>query len=176
MSEATPYFAYGSNLLTRRLQRRVPSARGLASAWLEGHELCFHKAGMDGSAKCNAPAAPANDGVWGALFAIDPAHRIHLDRAEGVGRGYRRARISVSTAAGETVVAFTYLATAIDDELRPFDWYLAHVLAGMREWGFPDHYVRRYGETVTVTDHDRERSLRQWSLHDAFPDRCAPSS
>ncbi len=48
------YFSYGSNMSSRRLLSRVPSARFITSASLPGHALHFHKKGLDGSAKCDA--------------------------------------------------------------------------------------------------------------------------
>lgn len=47
------YFAYGSNLCVRRLRRRVPSARALGPARLDGWTLRWHKRGEDGSGKCS---------------------------------------------------------------------------------------------------------------------------
>ena len=35
------YFAYGSNMSTPRLQARLPHARPLGPAWLDGHRLAF---------------------------------------------------------------------------------------------------------------------------------------
>jgi hypothetical protein len=47
------YFAYGSNMLTRRLRdpARAPSARVLATGYVTGRRLVFDKAGQDGSGK-----------------------------------------------------------------------------------------------------------------------------
>jgi hypothetical protein len=52
------YFAYGSNMLTKRLRNRAPSAKFSAVTTLTKHCLKFHKIGTDKkgnrSGKCNA--------------------------------------------------------------------------------------------------------------------------
>jgi gamma-glutamylcyclotransferase len=42
-------FAYGSNMLTRRLRERAPSARTVGTGVLHGHTLRWHKVGQDSS-------------------------------------------------------------------------------------------------------------------------------
>ncbi|RMD60293.1 MAG: gamma-glutamylcyclotransferase, partial [Planctomycetota bacterium] len=60
------YFAYGSNMSTPRLRRRVSRAVPVATARLPGCRLAFHKLGADGSGKCDAcPAGRAEEVVWG---------------------------------------------------------------------------------------------------------------
>ena len=83
------YFAYGSNMSIARLRSRVPSARSLGCCRLEEHDLRFHKAGRDGSAKCDAlHTGRKQDLVHGVLFRIDALERPALDMAEGLGHGY----------------------------------------------------------------------------------------
>ena len=43
------YFAYGSNVLTRRLLKRTPSAVAIETGFVERHHLTFDKVGSDGS-------------------------------------------------------------------------------------------------------------------------------
>ena len=78
------YFAYGSNLLSTRLQQRTPSARALAPAVLEGHALRWHKAGADGSGKCDVVAVDgAGHRVIGVVYEIARSEKPLLDAAEG---------------------------------------------------------------------------------------------
>ena len=51
LDAAMYYFAYGSNMLTRRLTvaARGPSAHAIAVGKLLGRQLQFHKVGLDGS-------------------------------------------------------------------------------------------------------------------------------
>ena len=73
------YFAYGSNMLTERLTRRVPNARCLGVARVPGRRLAFHKQSVDKSGKCDLPKTGNNSDVaYGVLFDIpDFASRLH---------------------------------------------------------------------------------------------------
>jgi gamma-glutamylcyclotransferase len=136
------YFAYGSNMSTRRLVARVPSARAVAVAMLRGHRLAFHKIGKDGSAKCDvANTGDSNDVVYGVVFALPLSEKAMLDGIEGLGYGYAEKEIVVLSESGEEFKAVTYYATNIDDMLIPVDWYVEHVLRGAREHGLPPDYI-----------------------------------
>jgi hypothetical protein len=45
-------FAYGSNMLERRLTARTPSAIPVGTAYVEEYRLTFDKVSTDGSGKC----------------------------------------------------------------------------------------------------------------------------
>ena len=61
------YFAYGSNLPSARMRRRVPSAAAQGPAELQGRRLTTDKRGRDGSGKANLREDPAAT-VWGVLW------------------------------------------------------------------------------------------------------------
>jgi len=160
------YFAYGSNMSTPRLRARVASAEPLGVARLDGHRLMFHKVGMDGSGKCDAwHTGSEDDVVLGVVFRMDAADQALLDRAEGLGRGYRRARLCVRMTGGRAADVFAYLATHTDPTLAPFDWYRAHVLAGAREHGLPADYVARIQAVRARPDPDAARRRRELGIH-----------
>jgi gamma-glutamylcyclotransferase (GGCT)/AIG2-like uncharacterized protein YtfP len=162
-------FAYGSNLCSARLRARVPSARPLGVARLRGHALRFHKRGWrDGSGKADAYATRSRgDRVWGVVFRIDPLEKPDLDRVEGLGKGYDQARRTVEGRDGRHWRAWLYRAdrSAIDAAAVPFRWYRDLVLAGAREHGLPDHYVRGLIATVPARpDPDAARARRHRAL------------
>jgi len=162
------YFAYGSNMLLARLQRRVPSARRIDGVFcLPGHQLRFHKEGMDGSAKCDSHLTddPA-DRVLGALFEMDPAHRDRLDAAEGLGDGYLDKDVQVSDTAGRLVEAHTYYATRINGSLLPFSWYKDHVLMGARETDLPRRYIASIEKLKSTDDDDWMREVSERAIQD----------
>ncbi len=149
-----------------RLSARVPSAELVTTGYLLKYRLCFHKIGMDGSAKCDAfYTGEDRDLILGALYRIDPTEKDLLDRAEGLGKGYEEKEISLFSAAGAEMEAFTYVATAIDETLKPFHWYKGHLLIGAREHRFPDEYVERFLSVESVDDPDGERVEREMGLH-----------
>jgi gamma-glutamylcyclotransferase len=158
------YFAYGSNMLTRRLRERAPSARTVASASLPGHELRWHKVSRDGSAKCDAVPVPSPASVvYGVVFEIDNADKRALDLAEGIGMGYKPMVVDVRTGSG-SLCAWTYQATNTDHMALPYAWYKALVVAGAREHGLPSAYVAALEAAAVKADHDTQRSAQNMQL------------
>ncbi|MGE0310675.1 MAG: gamma-glutamylcyclotransferase family protein [Lautropia sp.] len=173
-SGAFLYFAYGSNMGSRRLRApdRAPSARRVAIGRVSGYRLTFDKVGrLDGSGKCDCEwtgrtAGAGADHVWGVVWRIAVAERAALDRVEGEGSGYRRARVVVQTDAGP-MAADTYLATTKAPALEPFDWYLNHVLEGAIEAGLPAGWIDAIRSVGARVDPDGERARREWAIHAA---------
>jgi len=160
------YFAYGSNMFVPRLRKRVRSAKVQSVGKLTGYLLRFHKRSSDGSGKCNAFwTGNASDEVHGVLFAIDERHKPNLDRAEGLGEGYREERVDVTTSAGP-VRAFVYLAEEdyIAESLRPYKWYKQFVVRGARQNGLPEKYVTRIEAVEAVEDPKKGRQQKNWRI------------
>jgi gamma-glutamylcyclotransferase len=160
------YFAYGSNMSSRRLKARVAGARIRCTARLVGYRLCFQKIGRDGSAKCDAePTVGAEEIVYGVVYRIPSEQRPRLDACEGLGQGYRAAKVRLLCDNGDELTAFCYLATRIDPTLRPFDWYREHVLRGAREHGLPSAYRAVIAAVPIWLDRDLGRRERELSLY-----------
>ena len=160
------YFAYGSNLSVPRLRQRVPSARPLAVAVLDGHRLAFHKVGRDGSAKCDAALAPQDDAtLYGVVYRIDARHKPRLDDAEGLGSGYQQKTVEVRHADGTRCSAFTYYATHIDPGLRPYPWYKEHVVRGARAQALPPAHIALIEAVETIDDPDPQRHQRELAIY-----------
>ena len=160
------YFAYGSNLLTRRLTdpSRAPSAIALGIASAPGFVMRFHKVGTDGSGKCTLIATGDDtDVVYGILYEFADSDLAGLDREEGVHLGgYARCSIRLRFPDGDTTEAMTYLASDrhIDPACLPFDWYRDLVVAGAVEHGLPPPYVRELARTPAARDPDAARAVR----------------
>lgn len=159
LKEDIPYFAYGSNMLTSRLRERTPSARPLCQATLSGYSLRFHKISKkDGSGKCDAFETGAmEDTVHGMVFLIDPAEKAELDRAEGLGYGYMEKTVTLQTISGQ-MEAVMYIATTIDADLKPYNWYKELVVAGAIEHQLPRDYITAIQCVVSETDPDSKRN------------------
>ena len=150
-------FAYGSNMLRARIRQRVPSARLIGPASLRGHLLRWHKAGQDGSGKCDVVPDPSGAGVvHGVLWSIPRSEKAALDRAEGLGAGYNELEVLVEHA-GRQMPAHLYRASAIDGALRPFGWYHALVVAGARQHALPAAYLASLEAVRTMEDADAQR-------------------
>ncbi len=162
MIDRLKYFAYGSNLHPERLLQRVPSARVIGPAVVEGYRLAFNKRGADDSGKCNVMLAGAGARVHGALFHIDAEEKASLDRVEG---GYEVHQISV-VSGGESHQAFSYIAHPqnLDDELQPYDWYHALVISGGRYHDLPAAYLEQIAAHPVQADADPQRANRHAAL------------
>lgn len=158
VSDRVTIFAYGSNMRTSRLKARTPSATPLGIGQLRGHALKWHKAGTDGSGKCDvAHTGHESHVVWGVLYTLDIAEKPVLDKVEGLGLGYSEKCAGIITG-DRTIDAWLYVATAIDPSLTPYDWYKAFVLEGAREHGLPHHYVAALDAVVAMPDEDDARA------------------
>ncbi len=96
------YFSYGSNMSSKRLRQRVPSARFVTVATLRQHELRFHKKDTDSSGKCDAHQTDNGmRAVMGVLFDIDSAEKAALEKIEGVGCGCESKVIEFFAVSGQ---------------------------------------------------------------------------
>ncbi len=160
------YFAYGSNMSSRRLQFRTPSATPMGVAALRGYLLKFHKRGDDGSAKCDVSRTRNdNDIVHGVLYQLAGAEIETLDAIEGLGKGYKKRFVSINRPDQTKLDAFTYCATRIDASLSPFCWYKEHVVRGAEEHGLPPDYIVTLKAVVHMDDHDSARVAKELSIY-----------
>jgi cation transport regulator ChaC len=139
------YFAYGSNLSKDQMKERlgrVPEAR---IARLPGYRVAFNKRGQrQGQVYANIVEQDGGE-VWGVVYQLRPDELRVLDDHEGADQGhYRRDRIEVITETGDTVKAETYFAGErwLCSETEPSREYACKILAGAREHGLPEEYVR----------------------------------
>ena len=73
------YFAYGSNLLRRRIEDRLGDCYLQGSGWLVGYDLRFDKIGADGSGKCSVyKSDKMSNKVYGAIFELTSAQKVRL--------------------------------------------------------------------------------------------------
>ncbi|NKB16364.1 MAG: gamma-glutamylcyclotransferase [Sphingomonadales bacterium] len=125
-------------MLTEWLRERCPSAKPIGIAIAANHKLTFGKRSIDKSGKatlvptqgCHTP---------GVVFRIAEDERHLLDAAEGFKHDkpndpvrYRRDDdFQIQLVGGDDVTtATTYLANKPEDDLKPYDWYLALLIAG----------------------------------------------
>ncbi|MCY3803846.1 MAG: hypothetical protein OXG06_05530 [Gammaproteobacteria bacterium] len=99
------------------------------------------------------------------IFEIDSGEREPLDEAEP---GYRREdgfEVTVAdTGACKTVSTYIVLEECRNLDLKPFDWYLALVVAGTMEHRFPAPVIANYRGTAIGVDEDKNRASKADSL------------
>lgn len=163
------YFAYGSNMLTRRLRERVPSANPIGRAHLPGLDLSYTKLSLDGSGKatlCRArPTASGGhaEGVHGVVFELEARHMPDLERAE---ESYWPETVRVELPGGKSVEAVTFHGQRIDPLARPYYWYVDLVVAGAREHGLPESFILHTLAVRGRRDPDPDRAERHRLLLD----------
>jgi len=157
------YFAYGSNMLHQRLQKRVSSAIPLGIATLDDYNLVWHKKSKDGSTKCSIAKGNDNDEVYGVLYEFDPSQKSALDKAEGLGYGYEEADVEVLYK-GKNITAKTYYATDIIEKILPYDWYKAFVIAGAQLNNLPNEYLEDLKEYPSTQDPNKERRTDNYEI------------
>ena len=159
------YFAYGSNMSLKRLQKKVPSAEPIGVGILRCHRLEFHKESHDGSAKCDIVVSSGTDAVWGRVYHINDKEKKWLDLAEGLRFGYAQKIVTVESNTCSAVCAVTYYATKKDTKLKPYTWYMKHVLTGAAEVHLPEDYVKRIEEIEAKEDCCKERESIELEIY-----------
>jgi len=158
------YFAYGSNMLCRRLSERIGSVSVLGTAALPRHLLRFHKRSRDNSGKCNAFfTGHVRDHVYGVVFGLSHAQQQRLHACEGAGYVPLIFKVKMDNA---ILRVTTYIATpdCVVDGLTPFDWYHALVLAGARQHDLPSKYVSAIASMAVRPDPDLQRARTAYRL------------
>ncbi len=107
ISQTFKVFCYGSNMSSKRLLKRTPSAKALFTTFIPEYKLKLHKRSADKSGKGNAfYTGDKNDKLYGVVFEIDTREKPALDEAEGKGNGYNEEVIALTNDKGEKVSAF----------------------------------------------------------------------
>jgi len=141
------YFAYGSNMLTTRMRERCESATI-----------------NDKSGKATLKAAESSSTVMGVVFEIAENEANALHEAEGPGYACKHDFTVICLRTGAPISTRTYLAVDHDHTLKPYDWYLALVLAGIDEHKLGEDYAALYRTRTYDIDNDIRRRQRQIAL------------
>lgn len=151
----TYYFAYGSNMDSKRINSRIDSAEVVGIALIRDYQLEMNKRGLDGSAKANI--VPREDKlVWGVIYKIAYEDWGILDTFE---RGYDRLTIQVELNHGTYIEAMVYVSTRsedLTDDLLPFSWYRAMLIRGSEENHLPFEYREHIASFPVCSDNTKQ--------------------
>ena len=148
--ELACYFAYGSNMASAEMATWCSDHRFLGPARLAGHRLELRRRSIRWGAGTADVVPVEGEAVWGALYELPADALAALDAKEGVGVAYGRREVTV-VLAGSPHPALTY--EVIDKEPGEVPCareYRALLLAGARERGLPEHYVRELKRRLTA--------------------------
>ncbi len=141
------YFAYGSNLDSKQMKERCPSARAKGVAKRPGHRLAFtRRSGYRRCAVADAVPGPECE-VWGAVYEITPEDLAALDGCESYAPGRkgnacerRQCEVWLEGDPQHPVTAEVYFANPTPDPGLPSLEYRQQILDGARDWRLPQAY------------------------------------
>ena len=147
-------------MLTSRLRARCKSARLKTVARATGFSVSFSKPSKDKSGKATLSVCNSEANALGVVFEISTDELIELDSVEG--DGYERQEQFEVTClhSGEIIQTYTYLAKKEDSNLKPYDWYLSLVIAGIIEHNLDCNYVSAIRGVGFDVDVDKSRKSR----------------
>lgn len=135
------YFAYGSNLWTEQMIRRV-GAECISvlpkQAFLSGYRLAFNMRGSDGNVYANV--MKTGPGVRGIVYTLNEEAMRSLDDFE---KGYDRVVLNVTINQDEITPVHVYVSqdANLHEGQQPTDAYLSRILRGATEYFFPAEYI-----------------------------------
>jgi cation transport regulator ChaC len=131
------YFAYGSNMLSSHIKKRVASAKAIGRASLYDWCVAFSKKSKDGSGKANL-FQKTGFVTWGCLYEIDVNEISKLDKVE---KGYVRTKVIVMKDDKKIAEAETYISDNLTDNPVGFDSYKQMLILGAIEHNLPTEYI-----------------------------------
>ncbi len=144
------YFAYGSNLNWRQMQRRCPSSRFVCIARLPDYQFGITRhSRLRNCGTANIFEAQGQE-VWGAVYDIRDEDLLILDSFED---GYRREILPVFGLTGEEAPfkALVYIAELELDVPLPNAEYKRLILEGAKHWKLPSLYLSILEEIQAAT-------------------------
>ncbi|KFO31560.1 gamma-glutamylcyclotransferase isoform X1 [Fukomys damarensis] len=141
------YFAYGSNLLTKRIHHRNPSATFCCVARLQDFKLDFGNFQGKTSQRWHGGIATIfqspGDEVWGVVWKMHTSNLNSLDEQEGVESGtYVVIEVKVLTQEGKQLTCRSYLMTNYESA-PPSPQYKKVICLGAKENGLPLEYQEK---------------------------------
>lgn len=165
-------------MLTARICGRCPSAAFRTIAHAPDFVVSFIKPSIDLSGKATMVAADAAKlAAIGAVFEISTSDLDNLNNAEGLGYERHNDFQVTCLRTGESITTHTYMAKKRRSNLKPYDWYLALVIAGIVEHELDPKYESAFRAIKYDIDTDTCRKSRQTAIAElqraGYPDYTA---
>ncbi|XP_049762234.1 gamma-glutamylcyclotransferase-like isoform X1 [Schistocerca cancellata] len=148
------YFAYGSNLLAKRIHINNPTAVRISKAKLADYRLDFGYWSRRWKGAAATVVPDQGKHVWGAVWQMDKSDMDNLDRQEGVSSDiYFPFEVEVEKPDGKKLLCRCYQLCNTPTELKPgqpipedrlpSELYLSVIIQGARETGLPNEYIEQ---------------------------------
>lgn len=133
------YFAYGRNINKKQMKERFgKEPHSIGVGVLNDYKLCFNKS-LDGKANI---IKQDGEKVYGLIYKLSDKDLKELDKYEGVPNHYKREKICVKFK-DKIYHCWVYIATKIDNSLKPPKDYIDEIINSMKENNFPLEYIER---------------------------------
>ncbi len=133
------YFAYGSNMCSAQMRKRIPDAEKIGVGRLADYALVWDKQSkIDGSAKANIIERAGSE-VWGVVYRLSSDDlRKKMDQHEG---GYEHQHVTVLLQDGAALETVTYISHQRTQDILPTREYWQRVVDGAEEHHLPADYI-----------------------------------
>ncbi|XP_077272846.1 gamma-glutamylcyclotransferase [Temnothorax americanus] len=153
MSNTFLYFAYGSNLFSKRIRLSNPTAVMKNIGYIKNFRLDFHRYSKRWQGASATIVETENSVVWGVVWELNKCNLATLDNQEGVRDDiYHPMTVNVETPDGTTLTCRVYQQCNNPKEhikpenypmdRRPSPLYLNMILKGAEENHLPTDYVK----------------------------------
>lgn len=153
MSNTFLYFAYGSNLLAKRIHLNNPTAVMKNIGYIKNFRLDFEKYSKQWCGASATIVETENSTVWGVIWELDNHNLTTLDSQEGVQDNiYHAMSVNVTTPSGTILKCRVYQQCNNPKEYikpmdlpmskRPSPLYLNTILKGAEENNLPTDYIK----------------------------------
>jgi hypothetical protein len=132
------YFGYCTFLNEPELRQYLPEAKAVVKGYAANHRLEFRgTVSRTDRGWCHLNDGPEAFGhkTYGVVFE-HPEANFQVDYPD-----FERCFLTVYGEDGKTYDCWTYRMTSPGENVRPPDFYWAHVPAGLAAWDFPEDYV-----------------------------------
>ncbi|XP_014218192.1 gamma-glutamylcyclotransferase [Copidosoma floridanum] len=147
------YFAYGSNMLTKRIHINNPTAVQRYIGKLKDYRLDFNMFAKrwHGAAATIVPQQGSE--VWGVVWEINMSNLPDLDNQEGVSSNvYCPKIVKIDTTGGKSLECRVYQQCQLPDKYvepsllppnrQPSLIYLNTMIKGAKEFNIPNDYIK----------------------------------
>ncbi|XKL67542.1 hypothetical protein PGB90_003033 [Kerria lacca] len=146
------YFAYGSNLLTKRIHINNPSAVRKGIGKLKGYRLDFGDWSDHWKGSVATIVPDQSTYVWGAIWEMNMQDMPNLDRQEGVGnKQYKVVTVNVITPENYSAICRCYQlcqqpfkiqdSEVLPENRKPSLLYMTVIINGAKESCLPESYI-----------------------------------
>jgi len=141
------YFAYGSNLDNKQMDRRCPSSKILEVGYLKGYYLDFTRFSSKWGGGVADVVINKDNEVWGLVYEITKEDLKRLDSCEGYPKIYNRCQCTIHFLKGSSKEAFVYYVVDKKNFIPPTKVYLDIIKKAGKEHKFADKYLA-YLDTI----------------------------